>query len=260
MKETELKLVVVSEEPDTAAAQVASISSVPGYRLVEAGRHSLHDTYFDSPDRALSRQGWALRLRHEDHQQLITLKGPSRSVSGRAPSRFEFEAPWSPDALRRVWQMLASQGLVQSPASTEPTIESPRLSMESLGLVLLTDRRTERRLKQAWDDSTETHVADLMFDRVTYMTGTRPLRHHEVEIEALDEKTSDAVLRLGEELSRVFGPVLRRYEHSKLAIGLALRILERDGRLKGLTDTGGNLLPPAYEAINEALRMNRATN
>ena len=94
--EVEAKYVVPDRETFRALRRTESLA---GYAVEPAGKARVADHYLDTRGRALTRQGWACRLRSVGKTWTLTLKGP-RSVRGSVVSREELEVSL-PDAITR---------------------------------------------------------------------------------------------------------------------------------------------------------------
>src|SRR5205823_10485936 len=90
--EVELKLTVVSDNPDIVLDRVAQLGRVGPYALGPASDHRLHDIYWDLPDSSLRAQHLSIRLRQIDDRLVFTAKGGTSSVEGLF-RRYELEVP-----------------------------------------------------------------------------------------------------------------------------------------------------------------------
>lgn len=84
--ERELKLTLYGNPPD-----FSQIGTLGGRTLTPLGLEQQVNTYFDTPDYALGRLRWALRIRALETKSVVALKGPVEVVSG-VHSREELEA------------------------------------------------------------------------------------------------------------------------------------------------------------------------
>ena len=146
MAEREAKLVIRDARPEAIADAVAALDHLAGARLVSAGEVALRDVYLDTPARALSRRGDALRVRVADDETLLTLKGSSREVDPGVLEREEIEEPWSAAALDRLRALLTARGIALGVA---PAAGEPVAALRAMGLEALQERETHRRLRNA---------------------------------------------------------------------------------------------------------------
>ena len=189
MTETEIALVICSEDPSSVAAGIAELTQLAGYRLVDSGTIDIHDYYYDTPDRRLSQGGMGLRLRELESNTLLTLKGPAKELAGGALERLEIEESWSRRSLTRVLQELGRRSIhLPQPTFPEPGI-SPSEVLDTMGLETVQHRRNQRSVRMV--RSTESKgggpLAELVIDQVTYYLKIGQVQHHEVEIEAKGE-------------------------------------------------------------------------
>jgi len=249
-RETETKLVVRSSEPVRDARRVWSLRNVSTFRLEPRRALDLRDTYFDTPDRRLSRAGQSLRIRRGERTLLVALKGPTTATGRRAPQRTEVESRLSREALSRLRELLEREGIsVGDPPSS---IRPPERALSEMGFVILLDRATRRIRRDVKRKPSPDKRANLTIDGVADSVDSMTVRHYEIEIEAAGSDF-DAVTQLTRDLREVIGSGLMPFRHSKLAIGLALRELEQRGKLHRYVGPNGFLLPAAWNAIDRVL-------
>jgi hypothetical protein len=249
-RETETKLVVRSSEPVRDARRVWSLRNVSTFRLEPRRALDLRDTYFDTPDRRLSKAGHSLRVRRGDRTLLVALKGPSNWMAEGAPQRTEVELRWSPETLSQLRKLLTSEGI--SLKRPESASGRPERVLREMGLIVLLDRATRRIQRVVKRDPSNKMSALLSIDGVTDTVDSSKVRHYEIEVEAKGSDLS-SVASLTEELRKAIGPSLAPFPHSKLAIGLALRELAQRGELPRYVGPSGYLLPSGWAAIDRVV-------
>jgi len=158
--EREHKYLVSGEFPNPTQLQTAWAEA--GVTLRPAGTRDQHDTYFDTPERALRAAGAALRVRRFGTETLATYKGPGK-VSGSLHVREEIELPFVSPWPEPIRAKLASLGVGEA---------QPLLSLHTT--------RTRHVLARA--DGTP--LAELSFDEVTATHGDREVMFRELELEA----------------------------------------------------------------------------
>lgn len=251
--ESEATLLIWSERPEAVATQVSGLTSVAGYHLLPRDAQTIHDRYFDTPDRTLQAQKLAVRIREMDATLWITLKGPSRQIDWGGEKHLEIEAPWSLNALTRIVKELKDKGieLMQQHQSFEHTYALDVMSR--IGLKVIQDREAYRRVRNIipMGAASRRVLAELAIDSVTYHFSGQDVHLHELEIEEKAANMSTAIKTVIEGLLAIYGPVLRRWHHSKLATGKAIGELLMEGALEGLLDNNKNLMPAAYEKIDD---------
>jgi CHAD domain-containing protein/uncharacterized protein YjbK len=84
--ERELKLTLYGDAPD-----FSKMTELGGYAMHALGPEKQVNTYFDTPEFALARSRWALRVRELGDRSIVTLKGPGTVTNG-LHSREELES------------------------------------------------------------------------------------------------------------------------------------------------------------------------
>ncbi|HNS50288.1 MAG TPA: CHAD domain-containing protein [Anaerolineae bacterium] len=97
--EIEAKLSVPDEQ---TMARLLETPAMAGYSLGGVTRHELHDCYLDTQRRAFLASGYALRLRRDEAQTLVTLKGLG-GAEGAVHRRSEQEMVLSAPAMPEQW-------------------------------------------------------------------------------------------------------------------------------------------------------------
>jgi len=147
----------------------------------------LHDTYLDTPDRAILAGGYACRLRQEGSRYLATLKGLG-STTDSVHRRDEFEAELPGPLPPRDWPPGMARDLALQLAGDRP------LST----LFVIEQTRHARSMRQG-----DRHVAQLALDRVHVVVGTpagSPADYLELEAELLPDGREADLAVLGAEL------------------------------------------------------------
>jgi CHAD domain-containing protein len=157
----------------------------------------IEDRYVDSADWALTRAGFAARLRRASRETVIGLK--RREVpEGRLHRREELEGPADPNSAPTDWPASPARSVVLELCGDAPLVE------------LLTIRQVRRVRRLVSGDTT----ADLSVDAVEVLVDGRTLsRFNELEVE-LNAGSEDALQALGKILDRDGG--LRPSSRSKL--------------------------------------------
>ena len=119
-------------------------------------------------------------------------------------------------------------------------------------------RETLRKPRDVRRKSGATYpLAEMALDTVTYSIGRRKVRLFEVEIEAKRREGIEVADRVTEVLRAGRRQSLKPWRHSKLATGLALESLEREGKLADLLASGGRLTPNGVRALARRLARSR---
>lgn len=189
-------------------------------------RHTIdqHDTFFDTPELALSRTRHAVRLRLGGKQLVVTLKGPGSAVQG-VHSREEWEEPtgdhdpggWPATIRQQLHELIGAQTL------------QPLLAVHN-------QRRTWELLR---DGQT---VGEVALDRGEITAGDEHEPMHELEIE-LKGGTREDLEQIGVLVRRQLPA--QPEDRSKFARGLAL---VRHAR--SLSETAESMQSPASSRKN----------
>jgi len=251
-KELEAALIVSSDTPQRIVRQIAALTLIAGYRLQPETPQPIHDSYFDTPRRALAAKRVALRLRTIGPLCLLTIKGPSRRTEWGAAERLEFEEPWSAEALDKLVDMLRLAGVTMGRAGRAqgPPVDVIR----ALGLDVVQDRETLRQPRSVTrsDDQRGVVVAELAVDAVTYHFDVNVVLMYEIEIEAKSAAGTSAVRAIMDRLVAQFAPSLHPWPYGKLITGDIIQRLLRQGALDGLL-VDNTLSPAALDRIEAVL-------
>jgi hypothetical protein len=253
-QESEVALLIWSRQPQQVVVRIAKLSSIADCQLVPCDPLEMRDLYFDTQDRAFEPIKLALRVREFGATRLLALKGPSRPTDWGGVERLEIEGPWSEDALTRVVKALADRG-IDTPRQWRFSEGQPRQVLADLGFQVIQDRETRRQVRNIVRAGEEGGpvLGEMAIDSVLYRLDRKEILHHEVEIEAKMDTGVAAITPITADLVAMFGDVLKVWDHSKLAIGFALEELLKRGDLEGLLDLDGNLMPAAYDKIDDYL-------
>lgn len=179
--EREHKYLVSGEFPNPTRLQTAWADA--GVTLRPAGTRDQHDTYFDTPERALQAAGAALRVRRFGSETLATYKGPGEVV-GSLHVREEVEVPFV-----RPWP---------EPVQTKLDL----LGVDHGGLEPLLSLHTTRT-RSLLTRADGTPLAELSFDEVTAARGDREVTFRELELEAHPGTPEAPFEALAENLTRL---------------------------------------------------------
>ncbi len=181
--EVELKYAVA--DPETFE-QLLALTRLGNYELRAAGDQRVTDHYYDTPERAALRGGYAMRLREDpEHGQWIgTLKGVSPTTSAEH-EREEYDAPVPPGAAPQAWPASEARELALQLVGDQPVQE----------LFTIVQERHKRLVLAggdgALDSIVEREVAELSLDMVSLPPNGRKELIYELEIELRPEGTRD---------------------------------------------------------------------
>ncbi len=257
--EIEYSFVILSEHPAKETAFLTNLAEVGEYQLTDPSEVRLHDLYVDTPDNQLGERKISLRLRDQDGRKLITLKGPSQGDDLTRPAhRLELELPWSREALADdIERSLLEMDLSIALSSGDFDGVAPEIVLRNLGLLVVQERETLRRLKavrQKGDPSAPV-LAHLAIDSTTYhYASADDVRHHEVEIEAASDQWEGAIQAIAESVVEAAGRLLEPWPHGKYVTGKAIASVQEDNVLDDLLDHDRSLTRPAYRLLDERIR------
>ncbi len=261
-QECEATLIIWSENPPLVARQIASLTSIATYRILPKASETIHDLYLDTRDRQLQRQRLALRVREIGARHWLTLKGPSQPTDWGGVERLEIETLWSKEILTRIIHELMDRGINIPQQYQDFDQAYPLEVMKNLKLKVVQDRKTHRQVRDVVSMGGENSslLAELAIDSVFYHFGNQHIRHYEVEIESKVRDGSTVLRTVTESLVATYGLALRRWRHSKLAIGKAIQNMLSEGTLEELLDIDNNLKPVAYDKIDDCLKRSRCAS
>ncbi|WP_169923918.1 CYTH domain-containing protein [Sulfurifustis variabilis] len=250
--EIESKLVVISDRTEEILEGIAATGELAGLTLVPMTEQSIRDIYFDTRSHALRAADLALRLRRVNWTSVLGLKGKSRRVAG-AIERLEVERPWSADGLAEIAGLLRRYGAPVAEGATPPAVHEPEPALESLGLLPIQERLTQRARRQIVDRERAV-VGELAIDRSVFVFEGSRVRHFEIEIEAAGRERFGGMAALSAALLAAWPGELRPWEHSKVATGRAIEHLMATRPPALLMGSSGGFNEAAYEAMDRWLR------
>jgi CHAD domain-containing protein len=200
--EVEAKFIIPDEQ---TFQQLLETTSLAGFGLAEGTVAELHDRYLDTAGRALWAGGYACRIRRQDGQILVTLKGLG-TVTGAVHRRTEHQVDLPESLPPQKWPVSAARDVALRLSGGEPLL--PLFEIEQT--------RHQRALHQG-----DRAVAELNLDRVRLCRGgvVAPT-FLELEVELLPGGSELDLDRLAGELQDLWG--LLPQTRSKFERGLAL--------------------------------------
>jgi inorganic triphosphatase YgiF len=254
-REVEAALIAASDDAGGLARRLAALRELNGYLLSPRPEERIADDYLDTADARLGTKRVALRVRLLDGAARLTLKGPTERRGVATSRRLELEQPWSAAAAGRALRALANLDIRLARRTASRAWRNPEDFVSALGLVHVQRRETLRKPRDVRDrgGASDAPLAELALDTVSYRIGRRKVRLFEVEIEAKRKEGVAAASRVAGLLIERWGGGLRAWKHSKLATGLALDALERDGKLAALLSPAGWLTPKGIDLLARRL-------
>lgn len=252
--ELETTFIVCSERPIEIAHQIAALDSISGFPLRRRQTKINHDIYWDTRENLLHKKNLSFRLRKVGQNQLLTIKGKAVTTEWGGVKRLEIEAPWSANNLAEILSELSANGIaLQGPeATSEP--DNPVETLQNLGLHIIQDRKTERKIRNVTAEDTETVFAELVIDTVFYKIRDGIIRHFEIEIESKHEKGEEVLKKIGMELKKQFGAEIEIWTHSKLTTGMAFEKLLSQKEWRHFIVDDQTVFPAAYDLLAKILQ------
>jgi adenylate cyclase class IV len=250
--EIETKLIVQGERPEILLREIASHAAFGQYRLAPAGMKVFQDTYYDTPERSLSRQCIAVRTREKAGSILFCIKKNEFIKDGGAAVREELELPWSRQCMDHVIKIM---GKASMKTNTLPSDEaSPSQCLLRLGLVTIQTRETRRQEFDISCAGKEDIIAKLDLDEVCYLISGCRILHYEIEVEAIVPSCEPHIVLLTGLIRQAYPDRLTRWDHNKLLTGFALERLVSEGILAVQPGETLHLHRSSYNAIDVFLK------
>ena len=251
-QELEVKLIIIHSNPDQIAYKISKLNQIGKYLVTIPGTKQIHDTYFDTTKETFRRNRMAFRLRIENNQQIITIKGRTNVQEWGAVERVEIESPWSRMAFKQTLMQLKEYGVDLQVKAELLKDDNPMESLQKIGFIVIQDRHTFRLSRQI--KSGDEVVAELVIDKVNYQIKDHQLIHYEIEIEAKNPKGTTAIQKIQQDLQSTYGDSLQLSVFSKLMLGMVLRELPKNPQFFDLKKQVSYLSPAAYDWIKQRLK------
>jgi len=249
LREIETAFVIRSLRSEEIARQIADLRSVGVYALVPRRTLTLHDRYFDTPERHLQAAKLALRTRAIGSSLNITLKGDARPGAHGGQDRLEIEEPLSDGSFQVIVEEIRNRGVALARVSRGGTD-----IIQRAGLVIIQERKTLRQIRDVTGPTRRRVFAEMAVDFVQYLLPRRRICFHEVEIEAGSDEDQRIMMAVSDALLKQFSSHLLPWPHSKLLTGKAIEhILSEDPRWDpgGVNDLLG---PDAFYRIDTTIQ------
>ncbi|GMR21380.1 MAG: hypothetical protein BMS9Abin36_1980 [Gammaproteobacteria bacterium] len=243
-KEVEAKLLVSPAKAKDIFKELSRLDTFDRYHLDDAVHHTIKDIYFDATDQRLHHADMALRLRYENDECRITLKGKAVRV-GDVTSRLEVEERCSLAAVKKMVKLLNEQGIKFDEGDLTPE-QTPQQAMTALGLGPIQQRSCHRIARNICDGSGA--WAELALDCVRYPVANDEVLHYEIEVEALKPEMMEALVSFTRSMRQRYGAALSTWQYSKVATAVALEALAADTGLTAITCKDG-ISVQGYQAL-----------
>jgi uncharacterized protein YjbK len=232
LSEVEAALIILSKDEDQVFRIISKLITDKGYNYKKNGIQIIHDTYFDTKNDLLKQNGIALRIRNiNEHIFKITLKILQNSTEHYA-KRVEIEDNYSNEMLRQIIMKLNSYlNLNLLNFSFEHVDNNPILNLTGLGLKIIQNKKTERKIVNAINKSSHKVDFEFCFDTTTYILNNNYISIQELEIESKHLETDLVLSQFVKELS-FKKDQFRYWPFNKLLTGKVLEALFYNNELK----------------------------
>ena len=247
--ELEATLVICSENAQDIANRISKLTFVSDYQLIPQKSKDINDLYWDTSKEILRENKTSLRLRKIDEDLLITIKGGASLTEWGGVERLEIEVPWSKNGFFRIIRELKNYSIDLPQNDKNFNMKRPQESFVNLGLELIQDRKTDRKIRNIILNDEQEILSELAIDSVYYKVKDQIVRHFEIEIESKHKNGPEVVKTTLKCLSDMFGSLLRNWPHSKLTTGMALAQLLRKEQREKYINSQNCILPGTYDTI-----------
>ena len=252
--EIETKLVILGDESEAVLKEIASYDVIGMYKLQHGKTKKLQDTYFDTPAKALSGQGIALRTREQEGSVVICIKKDERTDEHGTTHRDETELPWSSESLASILKTLPD--IPVPTGAIDIKARTPRKYLEELGLISIHERQTQRHTMDVVSliEPEKGIIAEIALDKVNYLIGGSRILHYEIEVEAKAPGAVEHIVHLTDFLRKTYGDRIMPWVHNKLLTGFAMEQLYFQGKLSVPSGEALSMSRDSYNAINGFLK------
>jgi inorganic triphosphatase YgiF len=248
--EVESKLLIMDPDPASFLRQISRKSHLSIYRLIKQGRLLIRDVYLDTPEAALKNQRLALRLRKQNENYFLTLKGKTEISDWGGVKRLEIELPWSLNSYLRIINLLKENAILIDSFPKNISITSPLDILKNPSFTIVQDRETRRLIRKVMSANQQQKVlAELALDTVTYHLADLTVLQAEIELEAKDVAGLNTVRELTEYLIQEYPKRLRSWTISKLSTGILIGQLHQEENIQKFVNRQNYLLPLAFDRI-----------
>lgn len=246
-QETELKLAICSDSPQSLCEEIGQLKSIAGYDLSVQRSIRLRDRYLDTTDGAFSNRRWAIRIRTIGSNHYIAMKGPAVTNKYGILDRPEIEGKWSRDMLNEIAEQALEIGIELPSSDTTFNEHEPLSILTELGLSIVQDRETIRQIRLIAGQKGDGAV-EMALDHVKYQVQEHTINHFEIELESMSCSGEKIILSISQRLLGLYGNDLRKWSYNKFVLGWAI------DKLLGQPDAldlvhNGCLTPFAYDQI-----------
>jgi inorganic triphosphatase YgiF len=252
LTEIEVKLLITAQDPVVFLKGIARKSAVLNFQLIKHGRRHIRDIYLDTSAFKLKNQRLALRLRKQNSQYFLTLKGKTKIRDWGGVERLEVELPWSASSIQKMQKILRENHAVLNLTDDLKNLRDPLEYLKQAGLKVIQDRETHRLIRAVLHPEDPGNIlVELALDTVTFRLKGLIILQAEIELEAKSAEGLEPVRQIREHFLQRYPQQLRSWTISKLSTGLMIEQLQQEGILKQFLSNQNYLLPQAYDYLTE---------
>ena len=249
-QETELRLIVCGNSPETILSNIAQLRQICKYYLLPEKNQKIYDCYFDTYFNDLARAKFGLRIRDVNNKKFITLKGkPVKSNNGLV-QRLEIEKSWSQENWLRIVSYLKKKlNQLQIEKKLNNQLE-PEKALEQIGLRIIQQRKNYRQVRSVVVAEKENHpFAELALDSLAFIVQGTEIYLFEIEIELKESGNFEVIRIIARGLQQQFADSIQPWNHGKLSTGIAIDNLWGEDDFKKTLDTNNCLTCNSYQLI-----------
>jgi len=247
--ETELKLIIMHKNPLEIAQKISAQTHLAGYPLNHKDNVFIKDIYFDTPEKSLQQKRFALRIRVQNQQAYVTIKGKTHIQEDGAIRRLEIEKEWSQQSWMEIISLLKAEKIL--PESVQPLkFNDSHSALSSAGLEPIQERTTDRQIRQVMDRDRKKTLAELAIDKAIYQLHDKEIMHYEIEIESKATTEENILKNCWIDFQAVYPDCLEIWTINKLELGFLLKEwskLPEFGKIK----KEHQLSPNEYQVIKD---------
>lgn len=252
--EVESKLLIIDPDPASFLRYLSRKSAISTYQLIKQGRLLIRDVYLDTPEAQLKNHRLALRLRKQNNQYFLTLKGKTKISDWGGVERMEVELSCSLTSYRHILDILKNNGVVIDNSSKNISLSAPLDILKDPSFTVIQDRETRRLIRGIVSPHEPQKVlAELALDTVTFHLVDQSVLQAEIELEAKDVDGQDTVRELTDYFIQQYPENLRSWPISKLSTGILLERLQQETDIRRFINKQHYLLPEIFNLLQKRI-------
>ena len=249
--EIELKLLITHPDPGEIWRDIEDLKPLEGYSLLPENKLHLRDVYFDTTDGLLQKNKLALRLRTQNRDQLITLKGNKKIRDNGAIHRLEIERAWSHPFLNEIIKVISASIPAFKFAPFDFLTDHPMQTLEGLGLQSIQERTTHRIVRLFTDQLSDSLIAEGALDETVFKLANESIHHYELEIELKGKGTDQDLQQIKTALLSAYPESLETWFISKLELGMMLEKVIGEPAFRKFLEKNNRISREGYQYLKK---------